>query len=106
MGQLGTQVSAARYKRDIQALGPRSERLAQLRPVSFRYKEDPQGTRQYGLIAEEVAQVYPELVTRNAQGEIEGYGMTNWPHCYSMNCNISCRRRHASNKRRRASSRR
>jgi hypothetical protein len=44
--------------------------LFQLRPVTFRYKES-QGERQYGLIAEQVAKVYPELVTRNAAGEVE-----------------------------------
>lgn len=42
-----------------------------LRPVTFRYKQDPLGQRQYGLIAEEVAQVYPELVVRGAKGEVE-----------------------------------
>ena len=48
-----------------------SRGLFQLRPVIFRYKEDAQGERQYGLIAEEVAKVYPELVTRGASGEVE-----------------------------------
>ena len=38
---------------------------------TFRYKQDPQGERQYGLIAEEVAKVYPELVVRGDKGEIE-----------------------------------
>ncbi len=63
--------SSARYKRDIQDMGDRSQGLFQLRPVTFRYKQDPQGQRQYGLIAEEVAKVYPELVTRGAKGEVE-----------------------------------
>jgi hypothetical protein len=40
--------------------------------VSFRYKQDPQGVRQYGLVVEEVARVYPELATKGAKGEIEG----------------------------------
>ena len=52
-------------------MGERSLGLLQLRPVTFRYKQDPQGSRQYGLIAEEVAKVYPELVTRGAHGEVE-----------------------------------
>jgi len=39
--------------------------------VTFRYKQDPQSLRQYGLIAEEVAKVYPELVVRGSKGEIE-----------------------------------
>ena len=46
--------------------------MHQLRPVTFHYKTEPTGPRQYGLIAEEVAKVYPELVTRDAEGAIEG----------------------------------
>ena len=71
-GQLGVQVSSARYKQDIAPLGQLSEPLHQLRPVAFHYKQDPQGPLQYGLLAEEVAMVYPELVTRDTQGEVEG----------------------------------
>jgi hypothetical protein len=70
-GQLGVAPSSARYKRDIHDMGDRSQRLMQLRPVTFRYKQDPQGQRQYGLIAEEVAKVYPELVVRGDKGEVE-----------------------------------
>jgi hypothetical protein len=70
-GQLGIQASSARYKRDIAPLGTHSQGLYQLRPVIFRYTQDAEGARQYGLIAEEVAIVYPELVTRNAHGEVE-----------------------------------
>src|SRR5262249_41215641 len=71
-GQLGTQLSSARYKRDIHPLGEQSQKLHQLRPVSFRYKQDPQRVQQYGLVAEEVAEVYPELVLKGETGEIEG----------------------------------
>jgi hypothetical protein len=70
-GQLGTTVSSARYKRDIQDMGAQSRGLLKLRPVTFRYKQDPQGAPQYGLTAEEVAKVYPELVTRGTDGEVE-----------------------------------
>jgi hypothetical protein len=70
-GQLGTLRSSARYKSDIRPMGAHSRGLLQLHPVTFRYTQDPQRERQYGLIAEEVAKVYPELVTRNAAGEIE-----------------------------------
>ena len=49
-----------------------SEKVHQLRPVSFHYKTEASGPLQYGLIAEEVAQVYPELVTRDESGVIEG----------------------------------
>ena len=70
-GQLGIVASSARYKRDIADMRERSQGLYQLRPVTFRYKQDAQGQRQYGLIAEDVAKVYPELVTKGADGKVE-----------------------------------
>ncbi len=70
-GRLGIQASSARFKRDIRDMGEASDRLMKLRPVTFRYKEDPAGTPQYGLIAEEVARVYPELVSYGADGKVE-----------------------------------
>jgi hypothetical protein len=70
-GQLGIVVSSARFKRDIRDMGGASAGLMKLRPVSFRYKNDPQGIKQYGLVAEEVAQLYPELVTHGADGKPE-----------------------------------
>jgi len=70
-GQLGVPLSSARYKRDIVAVGARSEAVLQLRPVTFSYKEEAPGVVHYGLIAEEVAAVYPELVTRTAMGEAQ-----------------------------------
>jgi hypothetical protein len=51
-------------------MGASTGKLDELRPVTFQYKTDPQGARQYGLIAEEVAKVYPELVVRDAKGQI------------------------------------
>jgi hypothetical protein len=70
-GQLGIVLSSARYKREIEAMGSRSAGVLQLRPVTFAYREDAAGTVQYGLIAEEVAEVYPELVSRTASGEAQ-----------------------------------
>src|SRR5262245_55457125 len=70
-GQLGVMTSAARYKRDIADMRERSAGLYKLRPVTFRYKADPGHRLQYGLIAEEVAKVYPELVTKGADGKAE-----------------------------------
>jgi hypothetical protein len=70
-GQLGIVASSARYKRDIQDMRESSQGVYKLRPVTFRYKQDKEGQRQYGLIAEEVAQVYPELVTKGADGKVE-----------------------------------
>ena len=43
-----------------------------MRPVSFRYKQDPEGSVQYGLIAEEVQRLYPELVTSGSDGKVDG----------------------------------
>ena len=71
-GQLGVQGSSERFKTDIAPMPELSDKLRQLRPVTFRYKTDPQGVRQYGLIAEEVAKVYPELVIRDGSGKIQG----------------------------------
>jgi len=73
-GQLGTINSSARYKEDIQDMGDASSRVLDLRPVTYRYKEpyaDGSKPIDYGLIAEEVAKVFPDLVVRNAKGEIE-----------------------------------
>jgi len=73
-GQLGTASSSRRFKDDIETMGEASEGLMHLRPVTFHYKgdDDPSGKRlQYGLIAEEVAAVYPGLVARSPDGQIE-----------------------------------
>ena len=71
-GKLGVLASSERFKTDVTTMGEASEKLGQLRPVTFKLKADPQGTTQYGLIAEEVAKVYPELVIRGADGRIDG----------------------------------
>lgn len=71
-GQLGVTTSSERFKTDIAPLGGISGRLLQLRPVSFHLKVDPHGAVQYGLIAEEVDKVYPELVIRDNEGKIQG----------------------------------
>src|SRR5262249_17888481 len=61
-----------RYKTKVTSMGSSTEKLGKLRPVSFHLKSDPKAGVQYGLIAEEVAKVYPELVIRGQKGEIEG----------------------------------
>jgi hypothetical protein len=71
-GQLGTVSSSERFKTAIAPMGSNMTKLQQLRPVTFRYKADPQGTMRYGLIAEAVAKVYPELVIRDRTGRIDG----------------------------------
>jgi hypothetical protein len=71
-GRLGVQASSERFKTDIATMPAPSRKLERLRPVTFRYKTDPQGVVQYGLIAEEVARVYPELVIRDDSGKLMG----------------------------------
>ena len=69
-GQLGTSSSSRRYKKEIKAMERASESILALKPVSFHYKSDSTGTAQFGLIAEEVAEVNPDLVVRDENGEI------------------------------------
>jgi len=71
-GQLGVLASSERFKTDVETMREASDKLAQLRPVTFKLKTDSMGTMQYGLIAEEVAKVYPELVIHGADGRIDG----------------------------------
>src|SRR6202035_4844350 len=71
-GQLGVVVSSERFKTDIAPMGSYTAKLQALRPVKFHLKTDPHGAIQYGLIAEEVAKVYPELVIRDETGRIDG----------------------------------
>ncbi len=77
-GQLGTISSSRRFKEEIQDMGEASSRIMQLRPVTFRYKkENGDGARplQFGLIAEEVTEVYPGLVQ---------YSATDYPHMSTL----------------------
>jgi Chaperone of endosialidase len=71
-GQLGVLASSERYKTSIAIMGAGTERLKELRPVTFHLKSSPHGALQYGLIAEEVAKVYPELVIKDDAGSIQG----------------------------------
>ena len=68
-GQLGTIVSAARFKTDIATMDKASEVILSLRPVTFHYKTDTKCTPQFGLIAEEVAKVNPALVLPDKEGK-------------------------------------
>jgi hypothetical protein len=70
-GQLGIRASSARFKKNIKPIGRESEAILSLRPVSFRYKKelDPSGDAQFGLVAEDVAKVAPELVVCDEQGK-------------------------------------
>src|SRR5207237_10876474 len=71
-GQLGTVVSSARFKEAIRPMDKASEALLALKPVTFRYKHelDPDNIPQFGLVAEEVEKVNPDLVVRDPDGKV------------------------------------
>jgi len=66
-GQLGTLTSSARYKQNIQTMADASDVLLSLRPVKYEYKPgiDPKGSPQFGLVAEEVDRIDPDLVVHD-----------------------------------------
>jgi hypothetical protein len=70
-GQLGVTPSSKRFKEDIKPMDKASEALLALKPVTFRYKKeiDPAGTSQFGLVAEEVEKINPDLVVRDERGK-------------------------------------
>jgi septal ring factor EnvC (AmiA/AmiB activator) len=70
-GQLGTLTSSERFKDNIKPMDKASEAILALQPVTFRYKHelDPDGTPQFGLVAEQVEKVNPDLVARDEQGK-------------------------------------
>jgi uncharacterized coiled-coil protein SlyX len=71
-GQLGTATSSERFKEEIKPMDKVSEALFLLRPVTFRYKTeiDPTRTQQFGLVAEEVEKISPDLVVRDENGVV------------------------------------
>jgi len=73
-GRLGRTGSSRRYKEDIKPMDKASEALFALEPVTYRYKKEIDATQtlDYGLVAEDVAKVDPELAIRDGKGQIEG----------------------------------
>jgi len=69
-GQLGTVSSSRRFKKQIKPMDQASESILALKPITFRYKTDKTNTPQFGLVAEDVAAVNPDLVVRDENGEI------------------------------------
>jgi hypothetical protein len=71
-GELGTLTSSARFKKEIKPMDKASEAILALKPVTFRYKKelDPEGIPQFGLVAEQVEKVSPDLVARDADGKV------------------------------------
>lgn len=78
-GRLGTITSSKRFKKDITDLDNKDLQLSALRPVAFRYNEQADNQLQYGLIAEEVAMVMPELVIYNDQNQIQSVAYHTLP---------------------------
>ena len=72
-GQLGVALSAVRFKEAIKPIDTASEAIFALNPVTFRYKEqfDPKRVPQFGLVAEEVEKVNPDLVRRDRDGKLQ-----------------------------------
>jgi hypothetical protein len=71
-GRLGTLVSSRRFKEEVKPMDKASEAILALKPVTFRYKEeiDPARSPQFGLVAEDVEKVNPDLVVRDAEGKV------------------------------------
>jgi hypothetical protein len=69
-GQLGTVRSSRRFKKEIKPMDSASEAILALKPVTFHYKSDKTNRSEFGLIAEEVAEINPDLVVRDEDGEI------------------------------------
>ena len=69
-GQLGTVSSSRRFKKEIKPMDTASESILALKPVTFHYKSDKTNRSEFGLIAEEVAEINPDLVVRDENGEI------------------------------------
>jgi uncharacterized coiled-coil protein SlyX len=69
-GQLGTAASSARFKKDIQPMKQTSEAILALKPVTFHYKSDAAAVPQFGLVAEEVEKVNPDLVVKDKDGKV------------------------------------
>jgi trimeric autotransporter adhesin len=69
-GQLGTISSSRRFKKEVKPMDKASEAILALKPVTFRYKDDKTNRPQFGLIAEEVAEVNPDLIMHDKNGEI------------------------------------
>jgi trimeric autotransporter adhesin len=71
-GKLGVAPSSARFKEEIKPMDKASEAILGLKPVTFHYKKelDPEAIPQFGLVAEDVAKVNPDLVVRDADGKV------------------------------------
>ncbi len=69
-GQLGTAASSERFKKDIKPMEQNSQAILQLKPVTFHYKTDTEAVPQFGLIAEEVEKINPDLIVKDKEGKV------------------------------------
>jgi len=83
-GQLGTVTSSARFKEAIKPMEKASEAILALQPVTFRYKHelDPDGIPRFGLVAERVERVNPDLVVRDEDGKVMTVATKRSTRCY------------------------
>lgn len=93
-GHLGTLSSSRRYKEEITSMNEASDPLFALRPVTFRYKKDvdPRQARSFGLIAEEVAEVSPDLISCDQVENRKLSATMQSTRCYSTSFSKSTRR--------------
>ena len=85
-GHLGTVTSSQRFKENIKPMDKASETLFSLKPITFRYKKeiDPDGTSQFGLVAEDVEKINPDLVVRDEKGQVNSVRYDQVTRCCSM----------------------
>jgi hypothetical protein len=90
-GRLGVTASSARFKQAIKPMDKVSEAILALKPVTFRYKKeiDADGTPEFGLVAEDVEKVNPDLVVRDADGKLSACATTRSARCCSTSSSKS-----------------
>ena len=89
---VGSSPSSRRFKHDIQPMDKASETFYRLKPVTFKYNSDKKGTTQYGLIAEEVAEVDPDLVVRDRMVKSRPCATSRSARCCSTSSSKSTRK--------------
>jgi hypothetical protein len=99
VGQLGTMSSSRRFKNEIKRMDKASEAILALKPVTFHYTSDTTNMPQFGLIAEEVAEVNPDLVARDKNGQIYKSATTRSTRCCSTSSSKSTKKSRLSKQR-------
>ena len=92
LASLGTMSSSRRFKNEIKPMDEASDAVLALKPVMFSYKSDKTNTPQFGLIAEEVAALNPDLVVRDEKARSTPCATTQRMRCRSMSFSKSTRK--------------